>query len=106
MDQGKQIRILKELPKVLQTRKSYRKLIEKLTAEHVHFRWLTLENLSFLWKGKKILIKTIEQMKEIFGSGGKEARGRTNKPKWRLSFYFVKLMGLTSLKNTRSFFIG
>lgn len=72
MNQGKRIRIMKELLKeIVQRRKYYRKLVEKLNSEHVRYRWLIPECLSFMWDNK-LLIKTIDQMKEFLNQKAKK----------------------------------
>lgn len=75
VNQGKQIRILKELPKeVVQTRKNYKMLIEKLISDGVRYRWQIPEGLSFMWKRKRILIKSVEQM-DFLSLEGKRTKG-------------------------------
>lgn len=72
-NKGKVIRILKELPKdVLQMRRNYRKITERLSSEHNRYRWQIPEGLSFIWKGKRVLIKSVDQMKEFLKQEGKK----------------------------------
>lgn len=77
MDKGKQVRIMKELPKqILQNRRNYRKLIEKLSTEHVRYRWLIPEGVNSFWKDKRIMIKSPEKMREFLNQEGKNKEGK------------------------------
>lgn len=60
---GKRIIIMKELSRqVLQERKKYRKLTEKLRLKNIRYRWELPEGLSFNFQDRRINIKTTEQM--------------------------------------------
>lgn len=62
---GKTIKILKELPrKVLQQRKEYRTLTEKLKNYKARYRWEIPEGLSFNLEEKRYVVKNLAQMKD------------------------------------------
>lgn len=63
---NRKILILKEvLKKVLTKRKKYKELIEYLKKKNISYRWELPEGVSFLIRGKRLLIKTTEQMEEF-----------------------------------------
>lgn len=61
--EGKTIRILKELlKKVMENRKEFRPLTEKLKKLKIRFRWEIPTGLSFFFKGKLKIISDKEEM--------------------------------------------
>lgn len=63
---GKRIKIWKELPKeIIQRRKDFKQLVEKLRQEQVCYRWEVPHGISFLYENKKVWIRTREQMQEF-----------------------------------------
>lgn len=57
---------MKELPKeVISARKNYKKLTEKLNLENTRYRWEIPEGLSFTYKSKRVIVKTIAQMNKF-----------------------------------------
>lgn len=63
---GKQILIMKELPKqILMDRKAFRKLTDKLKVNNVKFQWEMPIGVSFSFKGERKTIKTEEQMRKF-----------------------------------------
>lgn len=47
------------LKEVIQTRKNYRKIIEKLNSEQIRYRWQVPEGLSFMWRAKRVWIHSM-----------------------------------------------
>lgn len=51
---GKWIKIWKELSRdVIQQRKQFKQLIERLRQEQIHYRWEVPRDISFLYENKK-----------------------------------------------------
>lgn len=73
--EGETIKILKELPKkVIETRKQYKPLVDKLKKLKIRFRWEIPMGVSFFFKGKRKLIRDLEEMRRIMKEMGKEER--------------------------------
>lgn len=63
---GKRIKIWKELPnEVIQQRKTFKQLTEKLIQGKIRFRWEISCGINFLFENKRWLIKTTEKMHEF-----------------------------------------
>lgn len=68
--------MLKEIPrKALIRRKNYKKLIEFLTSKGIRYRWDLPEGLSFSFKGKRHVIKSVDQM-ELFLTDQNQGEGK------------------------------
>ncbi|XP_066480638.1 uncharacterized protein PF3D7_1120000-like [Tiliqua scincoides] len=64
--EGTEIGIMKELPrKIMQDRKKYRKLTDKLRGKGVRYRWEIPQRLSFYLKGAWITIKSVREMEDF-----------------------------------------
>lgn len=61
--EGKTVRVLKELPrKVMEGRKQFKPLVDKLKRLKIKFRWEIPVDLSFFFKGKRKIITESEEM--------------------------------------------
>lgn len=71
--EGKKIKILKELPReVINRRKNYKPLTEKLKNYKIRFRWEIPEGLSFFLKGTRRNVMNLEKMKEVLQEFSRE----------------------------------
>lgn len=79
---GKRIKIWKELPRdVIQQRKEFKQLLERLRHEQIRYRWEIPRGISFSYDNKRITIKTKAQMQEFLMSNkkdGEKARENQN----------------------------
>lgn len=63
---GKKVKIWKELPReVIQQRKNFKQLVEKLKQDQIRFRWELPVGISFMYNAKRLMIKSTEQMQEF-----------------------------------------
>lgn len=63
---GKYIKIWKELPRdLIKQRREFKQLVDRLRQEQVKYRWEIPCGLSFLYKKKRWMIKSFEQMQEF-----------------------------------------
>lgn len=70
---GKRIKIWKELPKdVIQQRKEFKQLLDRLRLEQIQYRWEIPRGISFSYDGKRINIKMKQQMQEFLMTNRKE----------------------------------
>lgn len=78
--EGRAVKIMKELPKkVLQSRKEYGVLTEKLKEGRIRSCWEIAEGRSFLYKGKRLTINNQEQMRRFIENSedfGKKAESK------------------------------
>lgn len=57
---------MKEIPKkALNKRKKYKELTEYLKGKSIYYQWELPEGLSFQFKGKRQVIKSMEQMEDF-----------------------------------------
>lgn len=87
---NKKILVLKEiLRKALSRRKNYKKLIDFLASKNIRYRWDLPEGLSFAFKGKRQMIKSVDQMEQSdlcqSEPGRGEAGNTAQKQKWKLN---------------------
>lgn len=69
----KRIKIWKELPRdLINQRKEYRQLIDRLRHEQVWYRWEIPRGVSFMYNQKRYLIKTYDQMREFLTNTKRE----------------------------------
>lgn len=74
----KTIKVLKELPKkVIESRKQYKQLVDKLRKLKIRFRWEIPTGLSFFFKGKRKWISNVEEIKKAMKDLEKEAKNAT-----------------------------
>lgn len=60
--EGKTVKVLKELPKkVIESRKQFKQIVEKLKKLKICFRWEIPVGLSFFFKGKRKWITDMEK---------------------------------------------
>lgn len=72
--EGKSIKVLKELPKkVIDSRKTFRPLSDKLKKMKIRFKWEIPIGVSFFFKGKRKIVTNKEEMWEITKEFEKEA---------------------------------
>lgn len=63
---GKGIKIWKELSKtVIQQRKAFKQLIDKLIQKKIRYRWEIPNGVSFMFENRRLWIKMMDQMREF-----------------------------------------